>query len=347
MSQSQAAGGSLTENRLIEMLKNASTPFELNCKPGDNVLIITDTAQDPNVWQAVAAASNAYGCETNIMVMPVREHHGIKPPNAILEAQKISDMTISNTSQEYHTGGFMEQSLGAGKKFCIMEQVDASILASEACSPAIHRLMVKHGPALKEKLGKGGVWHITSENGTDHTVETKPGTGRYHAGDSAPNLDHPGRFRQASFPSGEAGVEPIRETGNGPIVIDTSIHYPAGLLKEPIRLEIKGGRITNIRGASEAEQLKWFITTYGDDNTYNCPIELSIGWNPKSPITGNLRSDKKHYGKLHVGLGRWRQSPSKLHIDGVLRKPTITIDGEIFIQDGVIKMSPFDKAPWV
>jgi leucyl aminopeptidase (aminopeptidase T) len=281
------------------------------------------------------------------MVIPVRAHHGISPPNAVLEAQKITDMTISNTSQEYHTGGYMEMSLNAGKKFCIMEQVDASILASEACSAEIHKLMVEHGPKLNDKLDKGGVWHITSESGTDHNVETQPGTGRYHAGNSVPDKLKPGKFRQASFPSGEAGVDPVRETGNGPIVIDTSIHYPAGLLKEPIKLDVKRGRIVNISGGSEAEQLKWFITTYGDENTYNCPIELSIGWNPKSPITGNLRSDKKHYGKLHVGLGRWRGSPSKLHIDGVIRKPTITIDDETFIENGVIKMPPFDRAPWV
>jgi len=328
------------------MMKNASTPFELNCKPGETVLIVTDTAQDPNVWQAIAAASNAYGCETTVMVIPVREHHGVAPPTAVIEAQKITDMTVSNTSQEYHTGGYMEPSLEAGKKFCIMEQVDASILASEACSPANHRLMVQHGPRLQEKLNKGGVWHITSEYGTDHTVDTRPGTGRYHAGDSAPgSRGH--KWRQASFPSGEAGIDPIPETGNGPIVIDTSIHYPAGLLKEPIKLNITKGRITSIEGGSEAEQLKWFMQTYGDDNTYNCPVELSIGWNPSSPITGNLRTDKKHCGKLHIAMGRWRGNPSKLHIDGVIRRPTITIDGEVFIEKGVYKWPPLNGPPWV
>lgn len=42
---------------MIDLVRMLRTPLELNCKPGDKILIVTDTAIDPIVWQAFAAAA--------------------------------------------------------------------------------------------------------------------------------------------------------------------------------------------------------------------------------------------------------------------------------------------------
>jgi len=69
-------------------------------------------------------------------------------------------------------------------------------------------------------------------------------------------------------------------------------------------------------------------------------LRARVGFNPKSPLTGVLRTDKKHYGKIHTAIGDDRKG--QLHIDGVTRKPTILINGEVVVDKGIIKVAPLD-----
>ena len=115
------------------------------------------------------------------------------------------------------------------------------------------------------------------------------------------------------------------------------------MLREPIALTIRQGKVTKIEGGSEAQQLIEYIAEHSVGKNDEFDIELSIGFNPKCPLTGVLRTDKKHYGKIHTAIGDFRKG--QLHIDGVTRKPTIEIDKELFMEKGVIKVPPLDG--WV
>jgi hypothetical protein len=95
-----------------------------------------------------------------------------------------------------------------------------------------------------------------------------------------------------------------------------------------------------IEGGIEAQQLAEFIEEFSNGKNDEFDIELSIGFNPKSPLTGLLRTDKKHYGKIHTAIGDDRKG--QLHIDGVTRKPTITINGNVVVDKGVIRVPPLD-----
>lgn len=324
----------------IRMIKNARAIFEMNCKPGDAVLIITDSAMDPNVWESVAAAGHGFGCQTTVMMMAdPREYHGAPPPLPIIEASENVKLCISNTSKEYHTGGFhFKATLEKGVGWVVMEQVTADILASKACEPEIYRAMAEVAPKLYEKLNKAGTWHITNKSGTDYTVQVREGGGKVET------LNALAKYvpkKLVAFPAGEFQGGPVPGTGEGTVVWDVSVHHPPGLLREPIKLTIEKGWVKKIEGGVEAQQLKDFIKKYGNENTYKFDIELSIGWNPNCPITGNFRTDKKHYGKIHTAMGHSRDK--SVHIDGVTRDISLTIDGkEQFMKDGVINFSPLD-----
>jgi len=147
-------------------------------------------------------------------------------------------------------------------------------------------------------------------------------------------------YALAAFPDGEFGADPIRGTGNGTVMWDTSVHHPAGLLQQPIALTIREGRVVRIEGGSEAQQLIKFIDEFSNGKNDEFDIELSIGFNPKSPLTGMLRTDKKHYGKIHTAIGD--DHKDQLHVDGVTRKPTISINGKTIVEDGIIKIPPLD-----
>ena len=144
-------------------------------------------------------------------------------------------------------------------------------------------------------------------------------------------------------PDGEFGADPIKGTGNGRIVWDTSVHHPTGLLKDPIILTVEKGVVTSIEGGREAGQLRDFIKKYGAGPNNDFDMELSIGFNPQCPLTGVLRTDKKHYGKIHTAIGDLHKG--ELHIDGVTRDPTITIDNQVVVEKGIIRIPPLDS--WI
>lgn len=324
--------------KFMQMVRCARPVFELNVKPKDEVLLITDSDMDPNVWQAIAAAGVEYGVELMVMMMAdPRETHAERPPEPILEAQKHAKLTIANTSKEYHTGGFFRISTDAGHGFVVMEQIYSDILTGPACRPDVYKSMAEVAPSLKEKMDKsGGTWHITSESGTEFTCQVKPNTGRATCGGCRTF----GATGLAAIPAGEFAARPVAGTGEGTVVWDVSCHHPVGFLKEPIKLTVKKGWVTDITGGIEAKQLKDYIKKYGNENTFKFDVELSIGWNPKAEFTGALRMDKKRYGKIHTAMGF---SGESLHLDGVTRDITLVINGEHFMDKGVIKLPPLDK----
>ena len=53
-----------------------------------------------------------------------------------------------------------------------------------------------------------------------------------------------------------------------------------------------------------------------------------------------MRQDKKLLGACHIALGSSREDGgalhSAIHIDGVIRKPTIALDGNVIVRDGEV-----------
>ena len=141
---------------MMELIRNVKVVFELNAKAGDSVLVITDSVQDPVIWTAIASAGRFYGCEVTIIMMAdPRESQRTPPPQSVLESMKVTDLTISATSKEFHTGGFFTHSLDAGHKFLVMEGVTPAILLGPAVK-ADYRLMNEVGPKLKEVMDRAG-----------------------------------------------------------------------------------------------------------------------------------------------------------------------------------------------
>jgi leucyl aminopeptidase (aminopeptidase T) len=139
------------------------------------------------------------------------------------------------------------------------------------------------------------------------------------------------------YPTGEFNVPPVEGSANGTAVIDLTMHR-FGRLRSPIHLEVREGRIVEIRGGAEAKELEDYLRRYGDKNAYCFPTEASIGVNPAARVTGNQREDKNIYGSIHFGLGTnidvGGTLRSNIHMDGVILRPTVYVDGTERIRDG-------------
>ena len=66
--------------------------------------------------------------------------------------------------------------------------------------------------------------------------------------------------------------------------------------------------------------------------------ELGIGTNPAAILTGNVLEDEKVIGTIHLAFGTSAGlggvNVAGVHIDGVLLRPTVELDGRLLVSDG-------------
>jgi leucyl aminopeptidase (aminopeptidase T) len=137
-----------------------------------------------------------------------------------------------------------------------------------------------------------------------------------------------------NLPAGEIYIAPNEDSAEGVLVIDKSL--PGLLLSEPVKLFFEKGRVTHIEGGEGAKYLETAITHHGD--TTRVIAELGIGTNPMARLQGNIITDEKVLGTIHIAIGRndfiGGTNIATTHIDGVVSQPTLEIDGKILIDNG-------------
>jgi leucyl aminopeptidase (aminopeptidase T) len=66
--------------------------------------------------------------------------------------------------------------------------------------------------------------------------------------------------------------------------------------------------------------------------------ELGIGTNDKAIISGKILEDEKILGTVHLALGDNKSMGGAVgvssHLDGLILKPSVWIDGERIMEDG-------------
>ena len=177
---------------------------------------------------------------------------------------------------------------------------------------------------------------VTSPAGTDFTVKLNPSwnwiisDGRVVAG------------KWKNLPDGE--VFTCAESADGKAVIDGCLgdyFSELGTCETfPVTVEMKDGKVTKLT-CEARPQLEKELNEYISQDENACRVgEFAIGTNVGlDRIIGNLLQDEKFPG-VHIALGHGYPektgSPwhSNAHIDLVMRKVTIEIDGQVIMRDG-------------
>jgi leucyl aminopeptidase (aminopeptidase T) len=303
--------------RIISLMKSMQIPAS-SVQSGDRLLVLTDDAMDPLIWQAMMAAINEKGGEGVLCMWPRLAHHFADPPQMAVEAARGADVIIALTAEILLEGG--------GR--ATLEDI-------------------KEMDQLRDRIGelyeRGKKIHVEADNGTNLTAEI----GGYPAGffsewGELPFSRNPktGKFRGGTWPYGEAHVEPVPGTANGTVVWEVTAQYPPGRWRHPVALIIKDGRLVDIQGKTEAEQVRWFLETYGDENSWLMGGEIAIGLNKLcQPDADSVRSWKKHYGAMHFGIGHGadrKKINSVLRLEGIVDKITMVIDDTVVCDKGKI-----------
>jgi leucyl aminopeptidase (aminopeptidase T) len=162
-----------------------------------------------------------------------------------------------------------------------------------------------------------------------------------------------------NLPAGETFVSPENGTARGLIVFDGSISLQRGdiLIREPIRCTLEQGFVRDISGGEEAAALRRTVeaaeqNALGMEKAGKLPAgqgeryarnarnigEIGIGLNPAARITGSMLEDEKAFRTCHfaIGLNYDRDAPALIHLDGLVKNPTITAvnedGGEVVIE---------------
>jgi len=153
----------------------------------------------------------------------------------------------------------------------------------------------------------------------------------------------------SNLPDGEVFTVPV--DANGTMVIDGCLgdfftEKYGDLEKTPLKYTLKDGRA--VKGSVECQNAKLKAEfekyTFDMDENSNRVGEFAIGTNTAlKKLIGNLLQDEKFPG-VHVALGSpypdktGAEWDSKAHNDGVMRSPTIVVDGRTIMEKGTFKI---------
>ncbi|MFX0200050.1 MAG: aminopeptidase [Candidatus Hodarchaeota archaeon] len=303
----------------------------LSVKPGEQVLIIADYVTDFIVVNAIASACTVVGAEPTITVMPPRAFNGAPPTRIVEQAAIGADVIISPASTPMTYSKFRWELTNAKKtRFCTMPGINADQMTHGA-SQADYNKVERTTKRLAE-IYRGKTVRVTSEFGCDITAGIEGVLPMVVAGFARE------KGLTCCFPDGETPIIPPNPgTAEGILVWDTSAHT-LKMLIEPLKMSVKKGKVVEVFDSKDAPRFKKILEDVGDEGRYI--TEFSIGTNPMARITGNVSEDKKGIGRVHIAVGTYGVSgkDAAVHIDGVIQKPTVEVDGKIIVEKGALKI---------
>jgi hypothetical protein len=115
--------------RLMSVMKSFQVPVR-SIQPGDRILVITDDAMDPLVWQGAMAAINEKGGEPVMCMWPRLDHHFADPPQMAIEAARGADaiFALTTTALSDASAGSRAMHKACGGPMCLMEEMTVEIL---------------------------------------------------------------------------------------------------------------------------------------------------------------------------------------------------------------------------
>src|SRR3954452_21005 len=307
-------------------LDRAVTAVVRDClavREGEEVLVVCNPATQ-RMGELLRAEAADIGAEAVLTVMSERASHAAEPPKMVAEAMAAADVLLAPTVQSLSHTAARKRATENGARVATLPGVTEDMLA-RVMSADMEGLR-KKGHAVADALGRATEARITDANGTDLRLDL---SGREAIPDAG-ELTEPGAF--GNLPCGEGFISPAG--GEGTLVIDGSM-AGIGLVDEPVVLVVEGGHLTSARGGQGMAFME-LLTEHGDDAT--TIAELGVGTNEKAKLTGEILEDEKILGTCHVafgasaGIGGTVQVP--VHLDCVVTKPTLELDGEAVVRDG-------------
>jgi 2,5-dihydroxypyridine 5,6-dioxygenase len=336
----------MTLTSMLEAVRYAKRPVELNATGGDHVLVVTDFGMSSDVVRALVIGAHSLGHDVSVVSYSTPDRRDAEPPGTVADAMVAADVALLATSRPIaHTAATL-RAAAAGTRCVFMDGITLEMLCHGAAT-ADYDQMARLAEALAAEWNGGTSVRVSSRFGTD-LVASIHGRRAWQMAGRAFRESWFGLSGCCAFPDGEVGVAPVEGTANGTLVFDASLQT-LGALEEPIRLTIVESRIVSIEGGWQADRMRADLEALDDEASYYCPAEIAIGINESAELTGLLREDKKLLGSCHVAYGAnddiGGTVAARTHVDGLMRRPTVEIDGQVVVADGILQVGAVEAQP--
>ena len=299
----------------------------MGAQQGESILIIADE-QKKKIGYNLYQNALRLGYESLYVEMKSREMHGTEPPKQVAELMKMFDVVLCPTAKSLtHTNARREAS-ALGARIATFPGITEEIMIRGL--NADYNKIAAITNRLTQILNEVNSVRVITPIGTDITMDI---TGRKAI--SSNGLFHK-KSESGNLPTGESYIAPIEGKSNGVFCVDGSMAGIGVIKGKPIRIEVKNGIAVNISGGAQAKKLNSIIDKYGEPGRNIA--EFGIGTNNKVKLSGLLLEDEKVMGTIHIALGDNKSMGGNvcvpIHLDGVVKKPSVYFDGKMIMKNG-------------
>ena len=302
---------------LFDCLKLTST---------DSCLILVDDATCDLGELLFARAKKSKAVVALLKIKPPGVRN-LEPAPAIVNIMKQASAVLSFTGHSLIHSKALKQACHNGCRVLCLSPVSEQCLARTTNTN--FEFIYKKSRKLSDLFSIGRRIRLTTNTGTDLTIPIARHKGSANTG----IVGSPGMF--CILPSGEANITPDRRGTRGVLVVDGSIPS-IGVLEDPISIHIKEGYAYQITGGEQVTLLRKILKPFGKQSRNIA--EFGIGTNPNAILSGVSIEDEKVLGTAHIALGNPKFEggiqKGNIHLDLILKKPTVEIDKRIVVDNG-------------
>ncbi len=310
----------------------------LKVSSSEEVVITADTSSDWSVVEATARAVAVVDGKPVVLLhqTPVgvgKAADPYLPVKSLKAVLSVADVWIEFNKNWllYSTPYWEAMSIGRVRYMCLVGMnVDMMVRTIGRVNIG---LLYEFQRRLAEVTHRSRYMRVKTPAGTDLEFENDPSRPVLVEGE----VSGPGEYMLF----GQVDWAPVEESINGVLVFDGSVWPPEelGLLRNPIKLYVRDGRVSRVDGSSEARVFERWLKSFNDEKMFNV-AHLSYGCNPGAKLTGNILEDERVWGVVEWGLGsqsptfRGKLGSASSHTDGICLNPTVWGDEEKILDNG-------------
>ncbi len=315
---------------------------------GQTVMAFTNSHSNPAYIAALMAAVKTLGGDF-FQIMTPADDSWMKS-RTIIDAWKGCDMVVplvASTETHWIYSEAHNEALDAGVRTLMLEE------------PEDHLRRLFPIPVLRQRaeasrryLAESDTMRVWSEAGSDFTVRY---TGR-PLGVQYGYTDQPGRWDH--WPSAQCVVAPLEDSAEGTLVVDRgdALLLLGRYANEPIRMELREGRIVSIEGGTDALLVQDFFEVAQDPDAYGVS---HIGWGYEHRANwnalglrfwegGGIMDTESYYGNMQIAFGAnffrmlGGKNRSRFHFDIPTRHHSIWVGNRQIIDRGEFVVPGFE-----
>ena len=299
----------------------------MGLRRGETCLVVCDTGRK-GLGASFCEAAKQITAEVKLSVLQPPGAEGWQPDTLVrLEKEMATpDVILLLTGQSLSHTDARRRAVKGGARLASMPGITKEMVVRAGL--ADYQQISKKAKRLRDILTDADVVSVKTALGTAIHFSVRGMEG--HMEDGLYNRE--GIW--GNMPAGEACIGPVEGTAEGVILVDWSMST-MGRLEEPLHIRVEGGHAVEIIG-KQAHRLLERLSPFG--RKAFTVAEFAMGTNEWAQLSGVVLEDEKVFGTAHFALGNnlsfGGTTDVPIHLDGVLRAPTVTVDGRRIMEQG-------------